>query len=171
MTPPCVVAERSPSLVLLLRHAEHSVVPVCGPEPLDGCPDEPVPAAEGQDQLRSDAVPWEQIASDASDAALPDGAEDAAHLLLSLLVAADAGIWADLAPDDPALVAQIQPGCQLERLGQVVLDAVAALCTQDADQSAARSSAAQAVAVLAARTGWRDAECSEPKVPTAHWRL
>jgi hypothetical protein len=58
-----------------------------------------------------------------------------------------------------------------------VRDAGAALCTPDEDQSAARSSAAQAVAVLPARTGSQDEECSEPRVPrvprvpAAHWRL
>ena len=104
----------------------------------------------------------------------PDGVDDVDAVLHQLVGGDLLWILARLDEaalrDDPVLAARILPGHQPERPGPVARDAVAALCTPDADRSAARSSVAQGVAVLLARTGSQDAECSKPTVPTAHWR-
>ena len=94
-TPPRAAVERSPSLGLLLRHAERSVVPDGAREHPDGCLDERVLEVEARDQLQSDAALWGLSASDAWDGVHPDEAVDAAHQRLVVLEDADAEKSAD----------------------------------------------------------------------------
>jgi hypothetical protein len=140
------VAERSPSLVLLLPRAGHSAVLAGAQAHRDGFRDERAREAEGLDQLQSDADQWEPSASDASDGARRGEAADALLQLLALLAAGDAGKSAD-----PGRVARARDASFLSELplGPLALaeqDAVAELYTPDAARSAEQSCAAQVAA-------------------------
>src|SRR6202451_3112524 len=142
-TPPCAMAERSPSSGLLSRHAERSAAPAGAKVLPDGSPDEPVPAAAALDRLRAGGSRWATAASDASDAALrvsrPDAADHPA------LADADVERLAVPAPDAPGRDATCpEPKPQLVAWARRA--EAAELCTQDAVPSAARSCAAKEAA-------------------------
>ena len=138
----------SPSLGLLLPHAERSAVPAGARAHPDGCQDEPVPEAGGLDLHQSDAHPSRPSASDASDGAHPGVAADAAlHPFPAVLADADAGKLAGREPDARAQDA-FPLALRHARLAQVVPDAAVALYKQAWDRSAAQSCAAQAAGLL-----------------------
>jgi hypothetical protein len=94
-----VAVERSPSSVLLVLHAERSAVLACVRAPPADCPDEPDPAAEAPDPLRSDAVPLPRYASGAWAGARPDVRAGAVHPRLRL---ADEDAGRSAAPEQDA---------------------------------------------------------------------
>jgi len=155
------VAERSPSLDLLLHRAERSAVRACAQAHRDGFPDEPVRAEEGLDQLQADAAQSGPTAWDAWDGARRDEAADAPHQLLALPAAGDAEKSAD--PEQAVreqdalflptlLLAQLEPAEQGEEAEPYRPDVV---------RSAEQSCAAQ-VAVARPQPAERlDAACSE----------
>ena len=141
-----MVAERSPSSGLLLPPAEHSAALAVALAHPDGYPDAPGPEVAGLDQRPAGADQSTPTASDASDGALQDAAEAAAHQPRPHLADADAGKSAVLELDalepgglqsdaqpPPTPVVQAQP------------DAEAELYKQDAARSAEQSFAVPAV--------------------------
>lgn len=86
-----MVAERSPSSVLLLLHAERNAVPACGQVRPGDCLDELVPVVEVRAPHQSDVSQPDPNVSDASDAVRPDVAEDAVHQIPALPEDAGAG--------------------------------------------------------------------------------
>ena len=109
----------------------------------DGCPDEPDPAVEVRDQLRSDAVPLQLNALDALDVARRDAAADGARLCPHLAGEAVEKLVA-LEPDAPARDASFPHFHSLAGWAQPA--AAAELYTQVWARSAERSCAAQVAA-------------------------
>jgi hypothetical protein len=140
-----VVAERSPSSVLLLRRAEHSAALAVALAHPDGYPDAPGPEVAGLDQRPAGADQSTPTASDASDGAPRDVAEAAAHQPRPHLADAAAGKSAALELDalEPgALQSDAQP--PPTPVVQAQPDAEAELYKQDAAQSAEQSFAVPA---------------------------
>ena len=115
----------------------------------DGFRDEPVPEVEAPDRHQSDAGQSEPNASDASDGARPDAVLDVAHQHLAPPAVAGAGKSAVPVRGDPARGDPVQGACRLAlqpaQSAQAVLDAVVALCKQDAGRSVERSCAEPAL--------------------------
>jgi len=135
-----VVAERSPSSVLLLPHAGRSAGQAGALAHPDGYPDARRPGAAALDQRPTDADQWTPSASDASDGAPRDAAEAAALQPRPHLADADAGKSAvleldALEPDGLQWDAPLPPN----PAGQRQPDAVAELCKPDAARSAEQS--------------------------------
>jgi len=164
-------------LGLLLHRAEHSVVPACVRARPDGCPDEPVPAAEALDQLQADAARLEPNESDAWDGARRGEAADVHHQLQTLLAAEDAGKSADPERAVPVQDASFLPELPLGPLALAEQDAVAELYTPDEARSAEQSCAAQVAAARqqpAARTdavysGLRERQAARKRSSMAPW--
>jgi hypothetical protein len=147
-------------LGLLLRHAEHSVVPDGARAHPDGSLDEQGPEVEVLDQLRSDVVPSGLYASDAWDGAHRDGAADAAHQTPVAPEDGDAERSADPVPGGPARDASFPAEVRHGRL-EVARPDAAAPYTPDEAPSAERSCAAQDFVLWAAPLVASDAERSE----------
>lgn len=156
------MAERSPSLVLLLPRAEHSAVLAGAKAHRDGFPDERVQAEEALDQLQADAVRSEPSVWDALDGARRDEAADAPHPRRALLAAGDAGKSADPERVVRARDASFPPELRLALLVPAEQDAVAELYRLDVARSGEQSCAAQVVAARQ-QPAELDAECSAPQ--------
>ena len=169
-----MVAERSPSSVLLLPRAEHSAALAVALAHPDGYPDAPGPEVAGLDQRPAGADQSTPTASDASDGAPQDAAEAVAHQPRPHLADADAGRSAVLELDalepgglqsdaqpPPTPVVQAQP------------DAEAELYKQDAARSAEQSFAVPAVVERWEPEGQPDAALSseEPRMQPAMVQL
>lgn len=141
-----MAVERSPSLVLLLRHGGRSAVPACAKALLDEHRDELAPEAGPLAPHQEDADRSEPNAWDAWDGAHPDEAADADRQLPGLLADVDAGKLAVPGPDGPVQDAflALLPAQQV----QAARDEAAVPCKRGADRSAAQSCAAQGAAVL-----------------------
>lgn len=138
------MAERSPSSALLLRHAEHSAAQDGALAHPDGYPDALGREAAALDPRQAGAYQWMPSGSDASDGAPQDAAQAAGHqpqLLADVGAGKSAVLELDgLEPDGLQLDAQPRP----MPVAQAQPDVVAALCKQDAAQSAEQSFAVPA---------------------------
>jgi hypothetical protein len=114
--------------------------------------DEPALEAEAQDPRRSDGVRMDPYASDAWDDARPDGVADAALQLPAVPVDADAEKLADrgraFLVRDALFLRDASFPLALPIVQRAEQDAVAALCTLAAVQSAEQSFAAQALTAV-----------------------
>jgi hypothetical protein len=154
-----VAAERSPSLVLLLRHGGRSAVPGGAKALPDEHQDELAPEAGPLAPHQEDAARSEPNAWDAWDGAHPDEAADAVRQHPVLL--ADAGAGKSAVPGPDGLVQDAFLALLPEQQAQAARDEAAVLCKRGADRSAAQSCAAQGAAALQQPAAAPDAAHSE----------
>ena len=157
------MAERSPSLDLLLPRAEHSAVRACAQAHRDGFPDEPVRAEEALDQLQSDAAQSGPSAWDAWDGARRGEAADAPLQLLALLAAGDAEKSADPEPAVRAQDALFPATLLLAQLEPAEQGAEGEPYRPDVVRSGEQSCGAQVFAARQQVAEQLDAECSAPR--------